>query len=69
MHEYWERTFGLDLKEPQMGVVNTTDADSVWVSFLLVLPIQPSVAFRRHLKSTHFKLKLALNSYQVIINN
>ena len=48
MHEYWERTFGLDLKEPQMGVVNTTDADSVWVSFLLVLPIQPSVAFRRH---------------------
>lgn len=31
MHEYWERTFGLDLKEPQMGVVNTTDADSVWM--------------------------------------
>ena len=31
MHEYWERQFGLDLKEPNIGVVNVTDADSVWV--------------------------------------
>jgi hypothetical protein len=32
MHEYWERTFGIDLKEPQIGIVNVTDADSVWVN-------------------------------------
>ena len=32
MHEYWERQYGLDLKEPNVGVVNVTDADSVWVS-------------------------------------
>ncbi|CBY13690.1 unnamed protein product, partial [Oikopleura dioica] len=31
MHEYWERTFGIDLKEPQIGIVNVTDADSVWM--------------------------------------
>ena len=34
MHEYWERQFGLDLKEPNIGVVNVTDADSVWVQSL-----------------------------------
>nr|CAB3227938.1 calsequestrin-2 [Phallusia mammillata] len=25
LHDYWERTFGVDLKEPQIGVVNVTD--------------------------------------------
>jgi len=37
MHEYWERNFGLDLKEPNIGVVNVTDADSVWVRLAAVI--------------------------------
>ena len=37
MHEYWERTFGIDLKEPQIGIVNVTDADSVWVNKMKIL--------------------------------
>ncbi|CAG00977.1 unnamed protein product, partial [Tetraodon nigroviridis] len=28
---YWEKTFKLDLFKPQIGVVNVTDADSVWL--------------------------------------
>uniref|UniRef100_H9H0Y5 Calsequestrin n=1 Tax=Meleagris gallopavo TaxID=9103 RepID=H9H0Y5_MELGA len=28
---FWERTFGIDLSQPQIGVVNVTDADSVWL--------------------------------------
>ncbi|XP_077462306.1 calsequestrin-2-like isoform X1 [Stigmatopora argus] len=28
---YWEKTFNLDLFRPQIGVVNVTDADSVWL--------------------------------------
>ncbi|XP_068165603.1 calsequestrin-2-like [Antennarius striatus] len=28
---YWEKTFKLDLFTPQIGVVNVTDADSVWL--------------------------------------
>ncbi|XP_028321186.1 calsequestrin-2-like [Gouania willdenowi] len=29
---YWERIFNLDLFSPQIGVVNVTDADSVWLN-------------------------------------
>ncbi|KAK7939243.1 hypothetical protein WMY93_002569 [Mugilogobius chulae] len=29
---YWEKTFKVDLFRPQIGVVNVTDADSVWMS-------------------------------------
>ncbi|XP_076004917.1 calsequestrin-2-like [Genypterus blacodes] len=28
---YWEKTFNVDLFRPQIGVVNVTDADSVWL--------------------------------------
>ncbi|KAM9328001.1 calsequestrin-2-like [Pholidichthys leucotaenia] len=28
---YWEKTFRLDLFRPQIGVVNVTDADSIWL--------------------------------------
>ncbi|XP_069862519.1 calsequestrin-2 [Dipodomys merriami] len=28
---YWEKTFKIDLSKPQIGVVNVTDADSVWM--------------------------------------
>uniref|UniRef100_A0A8D3C5W3 Calsequestrin n=1 Tax=Scophthalmus maximus TaxID=52904 RepID=A0A8D3C5W3_SCOMX len=28
---YWERTFHIDLSEPQIGVVDVEDADSVWM--------------------------------------
>ncbi|XP_064183754.1 calsequestrin-2 [Anguilla rostrata] len=28
---YWEKTFKVDLFKPQIGVVNVTDADSVWL--------------------------------------
>ncbi|XP_058478289.1 calsequestrin-2-like [Solea solea] len=28
---YWEKTFKLDLFRPQIGIVNVTDADSVWL--------------------------------------
>ncbi|XP_034032216.1 calsequestrin-2-like [Thalassophryne amazonica] len=28
---YWEKAFNLDLFRPQIGVVNVTDADSVWL--------------------------------------
>ncbi|XP_025771012.1 calsequestrin-1 [Puma concolor] len=28
---YWEKTFDIDLSAPQIGVVNVTDADSVWL--------------------------------------
>ncbi|XP_068778207.1 calsequestrin-1 [Struthio camelus] len=28
---YWEKTFNIDLSRPQIGVVNVTDADSVWL--------------------------------------
>ncbi|XDA70692.1 hypothetical protein R6Z07F_001071 [Ovis aries] len=28
---YWEKTFNIDLSAPQIGVVNVTDADSVWM--------------------------------------
>nr|XP_020653987.1 calsequestrin-1 [Pogona vitticeps] len=28
---YWEKTFGIDLSRPQIGVVNVTDADSIWL--------------------------------------
>lgn len=28
---YWEKTFKIDLFKPQIGVVNVTDADSVWM--------------------------------------
>ncbi|XP_063301881.1 calsequestrin-2 [Pelobates fuscus] len=28
---YWEKTFHIDLFRPQIGVVNVTDADSVWM--------------------------------------
>ncbi|TSK17871.1 Calsequestrin-2 [Bagarius yarrelli] len=29
---YWEKTFKVDLYRPQIGVVNVTDADSVWLT-------------------------------------
>ncbi|XP_028835142.1 calsequestrin-2-like [Denticeps clupeoides] len=29
---YWEKTFKVDLFRPQIGVVNVTDADSVWMN-------------------------------------
>ncbi|XP_030635826.1 calsequestrin-2-like [Chanos chanos] len=29
---YWEKTFKVDLFKPQIGVVNVTDADSVWLN-------------------------------------
>uniref|UniRef100_A0A8C5B2P7 Calsequestrin n=1 Tax=Gadus morhua TaxID=8049 RepID=A0A8C5B2P7_GADMO len=29
---YWEKTFKVDLFRPQIGVVNVTDADSVWMA-------------------------------------
>ncbi|XP_026788044.3 calsequestrin-2 [Pangasianodon hypophthalmus] len=29
---YWEKTFKVDLFRPQIGVVNVTDADSVWLT-------------------------------------
>ncbi|XP_071210977.1 calsequestrin-2-like [Salvelinus alpinus] len=28
---YWEKTFHVDLFKPQIGVVNVTDADSIWL--------------------------------------
>uniref|UniRef100_A0A8D0HP91 Calsequestrin n=1 Tax=Sphenodon punctatus TaxID=8508 RepID=A0A8D0HP91_SPHPU len=28
---YWEKTFKIDLFKPQIGVVNVTDADSIWM--------------------------------------
>ncbi|KAJ0006653.1 hypothetical protein NQD34_013926, partial [Periophthalmus magnuspinnatus] len=28
---YWEKTFGIDLASPQIGVVDVEDADSVWM--------------------------------------
>ncbi|XP_052651809.1 LOW QUALITY PROTEIN: calsequestrin-1 [Harpia harpyja] len=28
---YWEKTFNIDLSRPQIGVVNVTDANSVWL--------------------------------------
>uniref|UniRef100_A0A3P9K6L8 Calsequestrin n=1 Tax=Oryzias latipes TaxID=8090 RepID=A0A3P9K6L8_ORYLA len=28
---YWEKTFGIDLSSPQIGVVDVADADSVWM--------------------------------------
>ncbi|XP_054858106.1 calsequestrin-2 [Eublepharis macularius] len=28
---YWEKTFKIDLFRPQIGVVNVTDADSIWM--------------------------------------
>merc|ERR1719187_1782407 len=28
---YWEKTFGIDLGSPQIGVVDVVDADSVWM--------------------------------------
>uniref|UniRef100_A0A8C7VPE5 Calsequestrin n=1 Tax=Oncorhynchus mykiss TaxID=8022 RepID=A0A8C7VPE5_ONCMY len=28
---YWEKTFQVDLFKPQIGVVNVTDADSIWL--------------------------------------
>ncbi|XP_018583912.1 calsequestrin-2 [Scleropages formosus] len=28
---YWEKTFKVDLFKPQIGVVNVTDADSIWL--------------------------------------
>ncbi|XP_051948645.1 calsequestrin-1-like isoform X2 [Xyrauchen texanus] len=28
---YWEKTFGIDLSSPQIGVVDVEDADSVWM--------------------------------------
>uniref|UniRef100_A0A8B9JSQ4 Calsequestrin n=1 Tax=Astyanax mexicanus TaxID=7994 RepID=A0A8B9JSQ4_ASTMX len=28
---YWEKTFGIDLSSPQIGVVDVKDADSVWM--------------------------------------
>uniref|UniRef100_A0A8C8VPU8 Calsequestrin n=1 Tax=Pelusios castaneus TaxID=367368 RepID=A0A8C8VPU8_9SAUR len=28
---YWEKTFNIDLSRPQIGVVNVTDADSIWL--------------------------------------
>uniref|UniRef100_A0A8C2V7U0 Calsequestrin n=1 Tax=Chinchilla lanigera TaxID=34839 RepID=A0A8C2V7U0_CHILA len=31
---YWEKTFKIDLFKPQIGVVNVTDADSVWMEIL-----------------------------------
>ncbi|XP_067285165.1 calsequestrin-1b isoform X5 [Pseudorasbora parva] len=31
MVPYWERTFGIDLSSPQIGVVDVEDADSVWM--------------------------------------
>uniref|UniRef100_A0AAY4BLF5 Calsequestrin n=1 Tax=Denticeps clupeoides TaxID=299321 RepID=A0AAY4BLF5_9TELE len=31
MIPYWEKTFKVDLFRPQIGVVNVTDADSVWL--------------------------------------
>ncbi|CAM4492207.1 unnamed protein product [Leuciscus chuanchicus] len=31
---YWEKTFKVDLSRPQIGVVNVTDADSVWLNML-----------------------------------
>ena len=31
LHSYWESQYGVDLKEPCFGVVNNTDADSVWM--------------------------------------
>jgi len=29
---YWEKTFKVDLFRPQIGVVNVTDADSIWMN-------------------------------------
>ncbi|KAK7175928.1 hypothetical protein R3I93_000247 [Phoxinus phoxinus] len=31
MVPYWEKTFGIDLSSPQIGVVDVEDADSVWL--------------------------------------
>ncbi|KAM9368283.1 calsequestrin-1 isoform 3-T3 [Phaethornis superciliosus] len=31
---YWEKTFGIDLSLPQLGVVNVTDADSLWLKMV-----------------------------------
>ncbi|XP_040433916.1 calsequestrin-1 [Falco naumanni] len=31
---YWEKTFNIDLSRPQIGVVNVTDADSVWLEMV-----------------------------------
>ncbi|XP_050961178.1 calsequestrin-1b isoform X3 [Labeo rohita] len=31
MVPYWEKTFGIDLSSPQIGVVDVEDADSVWM--------------------------------------
>ncbi|XP_056103045.1 calsequestrin-1b isoform X2 [Rhinichthys klamathensis goyatoka] len=31
MLPYWEKTFGIDLSSPQIGVVDVEDADSVWL--------------------------------------
>uniref|UniRef100_A0A671Q9I7 Calsequestrin n=1 Tax=Sinocyclocheilus anshuiensis TaxID=1608454 RepID=A0A671Q9I7_9TELE len=31
MVPYWEKTFGIDLSSPQIGVVDVVDADSVWM--------------------------------------
>uniref|UniRef100_A0A7N6AMD7 Calsequestrin n=1 Tax=Anabas testudineus TaxID=64144 RepID=A0A7N6AMD7_ANATE len=28
---HWEKTFGIDLSSPQIGIVDTDDADSVWM--------------------------------------
>ncbi|XP_058016836.1 calsequestrin-1 [Ahaetulla prasina] len=28
---YWEKTFDIDLSRPQIGIVNVTDADSLWM--------------------------------------
>ncbi|XP_076846800.1 calsequestrin-1b isoform X2 [Brachyhypopomus gauderio] len=28
---YWEKTFGIDLSSPQIGVVDVKDADSIWM--------------------------------------
>ncbi|KAL2079138.1 hypothetical protein ACEWY4_024882 [Coilia grayii] len=28
---YWEKTFGIDLSSPQIGVVDVEDADSIWL--------------------------------------
>ncbi|XP_062921186.1 calsequestrin-1-like [Mobula hypostoma] len=31
LNPYWEKTFNIDLSAPQIGIVNVTDADSVWL--------------------------------------
>uniref|UniRef100_A0A4X2KPN1 Calsequestrin n=1 Tax=Vombatus ursinus TaxID=29139 RepID=A0A4X2KPN1_VOMUR len=31
---YWEKTFKIDLFKPQIGVVNVTDADSIWMDII-----------------------------------